>query len=71
MLEDDYRERQEAALKRARTFGLKVTWMALTIERTRPWVSQVLNGTRYGDETLTLIEQLLRQVEAGEVEVPT
>ena len=44
--------------------------MAQQIDRVRPWTSQVLNGSRYGEETLRLIEDLIRRVEAEEVEAP-
>ncbi len=69
VLEEPYRERQEAALARVRVLGLRVTWVAAQIGRARQWTSSVLNGSRYGQETLALIEALLEGVEAGEVEV--
>ena len=70
ILEEAYQARQEAALGKVRALGLKVGWMAQQIDRVRPWTSQVLNGSRYGEETLRLIEDLIRRVEAEEVEAP-
>ncbi len=70
LLEEAYQARQEAALVKVRALGLKVGWMAQQIDRVRPWTSQVLNGSQYGEETLRLIEDLLARIEAGEVDVP-
>ncbi len=70
VLEEPYRARQEAALAKVRVLGLKVNWIASQIGRVRQWTSSVLNGSRYGEETLTLIEDLLARIEAGEVEAP-
>ena len=70
VLEEAYQARQEAALVKVRALGLKVGWMAQQIDRVLPWTSQVLNGSRYGEETLRLIEELLARIEAGEVEAP-
>ncbi len=70
LLEDAYRARQEEALGKVRALGLKMGWIAQQIDRVRPWTSQVLNGSRYGEETLALIEDLIRRVEAGAVEAP-
>ncbi len=67
LLEDAYRAHQEAALGKVRALGLKMGWIAQQIDRVRPWTSQVLNGSRYGEETLTLIEELLARIEADEV----
>ena len=70
LLEKAYRARQEAALGKVRALGLKMGWIASQIGRARQWTSSVLNGSRYGEETLALIEDLLLRVEAGEVTVP-
>ena len=70
LLEEAYQERQEAALGKVRTLGLKMGWIASQIGRVRQWTSSVLNGSRYGKETLTLVEDLIRRVEAGEIDVP-
>lgn len=71
VLEGAYRARQEGALAKVRALGLKVNWVASQIGRVRQWTSSVLNGSRYGEETLALIEDLIRRVEAGEVEAPS
>ncbi len=70
LLEEAYQARQEAALGKVRTLGLKMGWIALQIGRVRQWTSSVLNGSRYGEETLALVEDLIRRVEAGELDVP-
>ena len=62
VLEEPYRARQEAALAKVRVLGLKVNWIASQIGRVRQWTSSVLNGSRYGEETLTLIEDLLARI---------
>ncbi len=70
VLEEPYRARQEAALAKVRVLGLTVNWIASQIGRVRQWTRYVLNGSRYGEEKLTLIEDLLARIEAGEVEAP-
>ena len=62
-----YLERVCAVHARTQQLKMKKTWIARKIRRSRPHVSSVLNGRDRGLGTLLLIEELLAQVEAGEV----
>lgn len=66
-LADAYRERVRVAHARVQELELKKSWIARKIRRTRPHVSAVLHGRNRGPGTLYLIEELIRQVEAGTV----
>ena len=69
LLEEEYEERQRACLAKVRRLGLRVNWVAEQIGRVRQWTSQVLNGSRYSQQTLAAIEMLLEDVQCGRVEV--
>ena len=64
---ETYLERVRAARERTERLKLTKTWIARKVSRSRPHVSSVLNGRDRGPNTLLLIEQLIDQVEAGEV----
>ena len=65
--EQAYLERVRAVHARTEALHMKKTWIARKIRRSRPHVSSVLNARDRGLGTLLLIEELVAQVEAGEV----
>ena len=55
------------AARRVKALGLSKTWMAGQISRSRQNVTEVLNRKKTSPGTLSLIEGLLDDVEAGRV----
>ena len=69
VLELEVEVRVVRAVERVACLGLSKTWIAEKIGRSRQNVSEVLNKTASSPGTLTLIEGLLDEVEAGRVVV--
>ncbi len=69
ILDPEVETRVDRAVERVDRLGLSKTWIAEEIHRSRQNVSEVLNKTASSPGTLTLIEGLLDDVEAGRVVV--
>ena len=69
VLDRETAQRVGKAGRRVRRLGLSKTWMAGEISRSRQNVTGVLNKTVSSPGTLSLIEELLDEVEAGRVAV--
>ena len=69
VLDRETAQRVLNATRRVKALGLSKTWMAREIGRSRQNVTGMLNRTLSSPGTLSLIEGLLDEVEAGRVVV--
>ena len=69
VLDRETSDRVRRAARRVKALGLSKTWMAGQISRSRQNVTEVLNRKKTSPGTLSLIEGLLDEVEAGRVTV--
>ncbi len=69
VLDRETAQRVGKAVRRVRRLGLSKTWLAGEISRSRQNVTGVLNKTVSSPGTLSLIEDLLDEVEARRVVV--
>ena len=69
VLDRETAQRVRNAARRVKVLGLSKTWMAREIRRSRQNVTGMLNRTVSSPGTLSLIEGLLDEVEAGRVVV--
>ena len=69
VLDRETAQRVRNAARRVKVLGLSKTWMAREIGRSRQNVTGMLNKTVSSPGTLSLIEGLLDEVEAGRVVV--